>query len=332
MKLKRWVMLAASLLLTGLGSVNAWADYPERPITLVVPYPAGGPSDKVARDLAEALRAPLGGATIVIENVGGAGGMLGHDKVARARNDGYTLLLAHIAMATLPALYRKLPYNTLNDFEYLGLFSEVPMVLIGRPDLPADSFSALVQWMAAKAAKSDEANMAHSGLGSASHLCGLLFQQQLKLKVVTVPYKGTGPAMVDLLGGQVDIMCDQTSKATVQIEAGKVKAFAVSTLQRVDSPALRQLPTMNEAGLPGFNVSVWQGLYAPKGTPASVISKLNAALKEAMNNPEFVSRQRAMGAVIIHDARSNPAEHKKFVAAEIAKWGAIIRQAGQYAD
>lgn len=327
MKLDRWFILA--FLLSGLVSVNAWADYPERPITLVVPYPAGGPSDKVARDLAEALRAPLGGATIVIENVGGAGGMLGHDKVAKARNDGYTLLLAHIAMATTPALYRKVPYSTLNDFEYLGLFSEVPMVLVGRRDLPADSFTALVQWIATTPGG---ANMAHSGLGSASHLCGLLFQQQLMLKMVTIPYKGTGPAMVDLLGGQVDLMCDQTSSATGQIEAGRVKAFAVSTPRRVDSPALRHLPTLNEAGLAGFDVSVWQGLYAPKGTPAPVLNKLNKALKDAMNNPEFISRQRAMGAAIIRDARSNPAEHKKFVEAEIAKWGAIIKQAGQYAD
>jgi len=327
MKLNRWFFLA--LLLSGLGGVNAWADYPERPITLVVPYPAGGPSDKVARDLAEALRAPLGGATIVIENVGGAGGMLGHDRVARARNDGYTILLAHIAMATTPALYRKMPYNTLNDFEYLGLFSEVPMVLIARRDLPADSVAALIDWISTK---SGGANLANSGVGSASHLCGLLFQQQLKLKMTTIPYKGTGPAMVDLLGGQVDLMCDQSSNASPQIEAGKVKAYAVSTLQRVDSPALRQLPTLNESGLAGFDVSVWQGLYAPKGTPAPVLDKLNTALKDAMNNPEFGNRQRAMGAVIIRDARSNPAEHKKFVEAEIAKWGMIIKEAGQYAD
>lgn len=317
------------VLLSGLGSFNAWADYPERPITLVVPYPAGGPTDKVARDLAEALRVPLGGATIVIENVGGAGGMLGHDKVAKARNDGYTLLLAHIAMATTPALYRKVPYNTLNDFEYLGLFSEVPMVLIGRSSLPADNFAALSRWIAAKAG---EVNMANSGLGSASHLCGLLFQQQLGHKMVTIPYKGTGPAMVDLLGGQVDLMCDQSSNATPQIEGGKVKAYAVSTMQRVASPVLREVPTLNEVGLPGFDVTVWQGLYAPKGTPAPVLDKLNLALKAAMRSPDFIARQQAMGAVLIGDARSSPAEHKKFVAAEITKWGAIIEQAGQYAD
>jgi tripartite-type tricarboxylate transporter receptor subunit TctC len=327
MKVNGWLFLA--LLLSGLGSVDAWAEYPERPMTLVVPYPPGGPTDKVARDLAEALRVPLGGATIVIENVGGAGGMLGHDRVARARNDGYTLLLAHIAMATTPALYRKMPYNTLDAFEYLGLFSEVPMVLIGRPDLPAGNFTELRQWMAAKSGGS---NLAHSGLGSASHLCGLLFQQQLQLKMTTIPYKGTGPAMVDLLGGQVDLMCDQTSNATVQIEAKKVKAYAVSSKQRVASPALRALPTLNEAGLVGFEVNVWQGLYAPRGTPSAVVDKLNTALLQAMNDPEFVSRQQAMGAVIIRDARSQPVEHKKFVAAEIDKWGAIIKQAGQYAD
>jgi tripartite-type tricarboxylate transporter receptor subunit TctC len=175
-------------------------------------------------------------------------------------------------------------------------------------------------------------NLANAGLGAASHLCGLLLQSTLKIDMQTVPYKGTAPAMNDLLGGQVDIMCDQTTNTTGQIEAGAVKAFAVTTSKRLTTPALKNLPTLDEAGLKGFNVSVWQGLYAPKGTPKAITDKLNAALRAALKDPDFVKREEALGAVIITDARLGGAEHKKFVADEIAKWGPVIKAAGQYAD
>ena len=297
-------------------SAAAWADYPDKPITIVVPFAAGGPTDKVARDLAEALRKPLGGQSIIVENVGGAGGTLGATKVAKASNDGYTLLLHHIGISTAPALYRKLPYDTLGDFEYLGMVNEVPMTLIGKPTLPANNFAELMKWMEANKGK---INLANAGLGAASHLCGLLFQSTLKIDMQTVPYKGTGPAMTDLLGGQVDLMCDQTTSTTSQIEAGKVKAFAVTTAKRLTTPALKNLPTLDEAGLKGFNVSVWEGLYAPKGTPKAITDKLNAALRAALKDPEFIKREDALGAVIVTDARLGGAEHKKFVEAEIAK-------------
>ena len=189
-------------------SVAAQA-FPDRPITIVVPFTAGGPTDKVARDFAEALRKNLNNATILIENVGGAGGTLGANKVAKAAPDGYTLLLHHIGMSTAPALYRKLPYKPLEDFEYLGLINEVPMTLIGKTALPANNYAELVKWLEAN---KGQVNLANAGLGSASHLCGLLLQQNLKIDMTTVPYKGTAPAMSDLLGGQVDIMCDQTHK------------------------------------------------------------------------------------------------------------------------
>ncbi|MEK8032227.1 tripartite tricarboxylate transporter substrate-binding protein [Ideonella sp. DXS29W] len=308
---------------------SAFAEYPEKPVTLVVPFAAGGPTDKVARDLAEALRKPLGGQAIVIENVGGAGGTLGATKVAKAAPDGYTLLLHHIGMATSPALYRTLQYKTLEDFEYLGLVNEVPMTLIGKTTLPAANYAELSKWLEANKGK---INLANAGLGSASHLCGLLFQQSLKIDMTTVPYKGTAPAMTDLLGGQVDIMCDQTTNTTSQIESGKVKAFAVTTTKRLTTPALGKLPTLDESGLKGFNVSIWHGLYAPKGTPKPVLDKINAALKLALKDPEFDKREEALGAVIINDARVNPADHKKFVEAEINKWGPVIKAAGQYAD
>jgi tripartite-type tricarboxylate transporter receptor subunit TctC len=308
---------------------TAFAEYPDKPITIVVPFAAGGPTDKVARDLAEALRKPLGGQSIIIENVGGAGGTLGAGKVAKAAPDGYTLLLHHIGMATAPALYRSLPYKTLDDFEYVGLVNEVPMTLIGRPSLPAGSYADLQKWLQQNAGK---VNLANAGLGSASHLCGLLFQSTLKMEMTTVPYKGTAPAMTDLLGGQVDIMCDQTTNTTSQIETGKVKAYAVTTTKRLTTPALAKLPTLDEAGLKGFNVSIWHGLYAPKGTPKAAQDKINAALRTALKDPEFIKRQEALGAVVISDGRLGPAEHKKFVEAEINKWGPAIKAAGQYAD
>ncbi len=320
-------VLIAAVALAAAGSVLA--EYPEKPITIVVPFAAGGPTDKVARDLAEVLRKPLGGQSIIIENVGGAGGTLGAAKVAKAAPDGYTLLLHHIGMATAPALYRNLAYKPVDDFEYLGLINEVPMTLIGKPGLPANNYAELSKWLAANQGK---VNLANAGLGSASHLCGLLYQSTVKMDMTTVPYKGTGPAMTDLLGGQVDLMCDQTTNTTGQIEGGKVKAYAVTTTKRLSSPALAKLPTLDESGLKGFNVTIWHGLYAPKGTPKAVVDKLNAALKTALKDPEFIKREEALGAVIVTDGRVNPAEHKKFVEAEIAKWGPIIKAAGQYAD
>ena len=309
--------------------VSARAEYPDKTITIVVPFTAGGPTDKVARDLAEALRKPLGGGTIVIENVGGAGGTLGAAKVARAPNDGYTLLVHHIGMSTAPSLYRTMQYKTLEDFEYLGMINEVPMTLIGKPTLPANNYAELVKWMEANKGK---INLANAGLGAASHLCGLLLQSSLKIDMQTVPYKGTAPAMTDLLGGQVDLMCDQTTNTTSQIEAGKVKAYAVTSTKRLTTPALKNLPTLDEAGLKGFNVSIWHALYAPKGTPKAVTDKLNTALRAALKDADFIKREEALGAVVMTDARLGGAEHKKFVEAEIAKWSPVIKAAGQYAD
>jgi tripartite-type tricarboxylate transporter receptor subunit TctC len=323
-------LLTATLSLALASATTAvLADYPDKPITMVVPFAAGGPTDKVARDLADVLRKQLNNQSVVIENVGGAGGTLGAAKVAKSSPDGYTVLLHHIGMATSPALYRKLPYDTLGDFEYLGMVNEVPMTVIGRSTLPATNFAELHKWIDANKGK---INLANAGLGAASHLCGLLFQQSLKVDMTTVPYKGTAPAMTDLLGGQVDLMCDQTTNTTQQIESGKVKAFAVTTAKRLSTPALAKLPTLDESGLKGVTVSIWHGLYAPKGTPKAALDKLNAALRAALKDPEFVKREEALGAVIVTDSRTGSAEHKKFVEAEINKWGPIIKAAGQYAD
>jgi tripartite-type tricarboxylate transporter receptor subunit TctC len=322
--MKHLALALASLAL----ACPALAEYPDKPITVVVPFSAGGPTDKVARDLGDALRKQLN-QTIIIDNVGGAGGTLGAGKVAKAAPDGYTLLLHHIGMSTAPALYRTMSYKTLEDFEYLGMINEVPMTLIGRPTLPANTMPELLKWIDANKGK---VNLANAGLGAASHLCGLLFQQSLKVDMTTVPYKGTAPAMTDLLGGQVDIMCDQTTNTTQQIESGKVKAYGVTTLKRLTTPALAKLPTLDESGLKGFNVSIWHGMYAPKGTPKAVQDRINSALRNALKDPDFLKHQEALGAVVISDARTGGAEHKKFVEAEINKWGPIIKAAGQYAD
>ena len=305
-------------------------DFPAgKPITIVVPFTAGGPTDRVARDLAEALRKPLGGVSIVIDNTAGAGSSIGTAKVARATPDGYTLLLNHIGMSTMPALYRKLPFNVENDFEYLGIINDVPMTLVGKPALPANNYQELTGWIAQNKGR---INLGNAGLGSASHLCGLLFQSALKTEMTPVPYKGAAPAIADLMGNQIDLLCDQTTNTTQQIEAKKVKAYAVTTPRRLATPGLKELPTLDEAGVKNFQVTIWHGLYAPKGTPTAVLQKLNAALKTALKDPEFIKREEALGAVVAADARTDAAGHKRFVVAEIAKWSPIIKEAGVYAD
>ncbi|MDF1484944.1 tripartite tricarboxylate transporter substrate-binding protein [Ramlibacter sp. H39-3-26] len=321
------LLIAAAAALAALGAHAA--DFPkEKPITIVVPFAAGGPTDKVARDLAQALEKPLG-QSVIIDNAAGAGSSIGTAKVARAAPDGYTLLVNHIGMATMPALYRKLPFKIETDFEYLGIINDVPMTLIGKPSLPANNYKELAAWIDANKGK---VNLGNAGLGAASHLCGLLFQSALKTEMQTVPYKGTAPAITDLIGGQIDLLCDQTTNTKAQIDGKKVKAFGVTTRKRLTTPGLSDLPTLDEAGLKGFEVTIWHGLYAPKGTPPDVLHKLNNALKAALKDPAFIKREEDLGAVVASDKRIEPAEHKAFVEAEIAKWGPVIKAAGVYAD
>ncbi len=320
------VLMAAVLSASGVQA----SDFPvkDKPVTIVVPFAAGGPTDRVARDLAEAMRKPLG-ATLVVENAAGAGSSIGSNKVAKAAPDGHTILLNHIAMATMPSLLRNIPFKVETDFEYLGMINDVPMTLITKPTMPASNFKELTGWINQNKGK---INLGNAGVGSASHLCGLLLQNALQVDMTTVPYKGTAPAMTDLIGGQIDLMCDQTTNTTSQIEGKKVKAFGVTTSKRLTTPALKDLPTLEESGLKGFQVTIWHGLYAPKGTPADVQAKINAALKTALKDPEFIKKQEGLGAVVVVDKRVEPAEHKKFVAAEIAKWSPVIKAAGVYAD
>ena len=310
------------------GTTLAQNTYPTRPITIIVPFAPGGNLDVTARIVGAELSKILG-QPVAVDNKAGAGGAIGHQALARANPDGYTLLLHHIGMGTMPSLVRNIPFKVESDFEYLGMVNDVPMTVIGKPAMPANNYKELTSWISANKGK---INLGNAGIGSASHLCGLLFQNALQTDMTTVPYKGTAPAMSDLIGGQIDLMCDQTTNTTSQIEGKKVKAFAVTTAKRLSTPSLKDLPTLQESGLKGFEVTIWHGLYAPKGTPADVQTKLNNALKAALKDPEFIKKQEGLGAVVVTDKRVEPAEHKKFVAAEIAKWSPVIKAAGVYAD
>lgn len=301
-------------------------NYPNKQIVLVVPFAAGGPTDTLARNLGVTLTNLLK-QQVIIDNAGGAGGTIGINKVAKAKNDGYTLLLMHIGMSTSPALYRKLPYDTLNDFEFIGQVADVPMTMLGKKALPPNNLKELLPYLKANKAKLTYAN---AGLGAASHLCGLLFMSQNEIDLTTVPYKGTAPAMTDLIGGQVDLMCDQTTNTTQQIKAGTVKVYGVTSAQRV--PSLKDVPTMAEQGMKGFEVVVWHGLYAPKGTPKPIIDKLVAALQSAVQDAQFTSRLAELGAVPVPVAKANPESLRTQLQAEIKKWDPIIKKAGQYAD
>lgn len=321
------------LALAATVSAGAFAQgFPSKPITIVVPFAAGGPTDTVARQLAQAMSKPLGGATIIVENAAGAGGTIGAAKVTRAAPDGHTLLVWHIGMASTAGLYRKLPFKALEDFEYLGMINDVPMTLIGSPKLPANTYRDFENYIRANGGK---LNLAHAGLGSASHLCGLMWQSALKLDkaMTTIAYRGTGPAMNDLMGGQVDVMCDQTTNTVPQIEAGRVKAFAVTTPKQLSgNRVLKDYPSLQEMGVKDFNLTIWHGMYAPKGTPPDVAKKLNDALMVALKDPVFLKGQEALGAAVVTDKRMTPAGHKAFVSDQITKLKTVIDAAGQYAD
>ncbi|MDJ0389089.1 tripartite tricarboxylate transporter substrate-binding protein [Roseomonas sp. E05] len=300
--------------------------YPSRTITVVVPFAAGGPTDTVTRLVAEAMSRDLG-QTVVVENVGGAGGTLGAARVAQARPDGYTLLMHHIGMGTTPTLYRRLSYDPVGGFETIGLVTEVPMTIIARKDIPAANLQELAALVRKETTK---LNYANAGIGAASHLCGLLLQKAIDAPMTTVPYRGTGPAMTDLIAGTVDLMCDQTTNTTEQIRAGAVKVFAVTTPQRL--PSLPDVPTTAEGGLPGMEVTIWHGLYAPKGTPEEIRLRLSRALQVALRAPALIQRFADLGTAPVAQDRATPEAHRAFWQADIAKWRPVIQAAGQYAD
>jgi tripartite-type tricarboxylate transporter receptor subunit TctC len=320
-------MLRAVALISLVAATSVFAqDYPTKAITMVMPFSAGGPGDSLARILGQAMTTTLK-QQVIIENTAGAGGTIGSGKVAKSNPDGYTLLFTHISHATNPALYRKISYDTLKDFEPIGLVVELPSTVVANKKFPPNDFKELVAYLKAN---KEKVTYAHAGLGSAAHLCGLLLQQAIQTNVTTVPYKGTAPAMTDLLGGQVDFMCDQVPNTLQNIKAGKLKVYGVTSAKRI--PQLPDVPTLQEAGLPNFELNIWYGLYAPKGTPKPVIDKLAAALQEVVKDPKVKARFAELGAIPVSPDRAQPEVLRAYVKAEIDKWGPIIKQAGAYAD
>jgi tripartite-type tricarboxylate transporter receptor subunit TctC len=320
----KWIGAAASFLLVMTAAVAQ--DYPTKPVVIIVPAAPGGPTDTLTRVLAAAMAEPLR-QQLIIENMGGAGGTIAINRAAKARPDGYTLLLYHVGMATSPALYRKLPYDTLNDFDYIGQVADIPMTLIAKKATPAANFA---EFLAYAKANKDKVTYANAGIGSASFLCGLLFMSAIRTDFTMVPYKGTGPAMNDLVGGQVDFMCDQTANTVPQIKSGNVKVYAATTKSRLAS--LPDVPTLDELGLKDFELVVWNGLYAPKGIPKPVQQKLVAALQSAVQAPAFRTRLAELGAEPVPPAKATPESLGAMLKAEVEKWTPIIRQAGVSAD
>ncbi len=301
-------------------------EYPTKPITLIVPFSAGGPTDTVARLIGQSMTNTLK-QQVIIENVQGAGGTVGAGRVARSAPDGYTIFLHHIGHSTAPALYRKLPYDSIKDFAPIGLVTDVPMTIVAKKDFPPKDFKELISYVKAN---KDKVTYANAGLGAVSHLCGTLFMNAIQADLTTVPYKGTGPAMNDLLGGQVDFMCDQTTNTTSQIKGGKIKVYCVTVPKRV--PSLPDVPTCSEAGLPNFEVAAWHGLYAPKGTPKPVIDKLVNALQIALKDPAVIQRFADLGTEPVAQSKATPEALGAQLKTEIGRWGPVIKAAGQYAD
>jgi hypothetical protein len=328
MQFKTRISVATTLLNSFLASalallaLNAQADaYPSKPINLVVPFAAGGPTDSVARLIAVPMGKSLG-QSVVVENVLGAGGTIAATKVARAAPDGYTIFIHHMGMATAPALYDKLPYDPMKDFEYIGQVADVPMVLLGRKNFPPNNFKELEAYIKAN---KEKVTMANAGPGAVSQLCGLIFQSRLGVRVTTIPYKGTGPALTDLLGGQVDILCDQTTQTIPYIKDNRVKVYGVTTPKRLS--ALPNVPTIDEQGLKGFDVKVWHGVYAPKGTPKPILDKITVALKKALTDPDVKKRLDDSNIDIVPMSKVTAESLKTHLDAEINRWGPIIRKA-----
>lgn len=301
-------------------------EYPTHTITIIVPFAAGGPTDTVTRLIAQSMTKTLGH-TVIVENTAGAGGTIGVEKVAHAKPDGYTLLLMHIGISTAPSLYRHLRYDPVKDLSPIGLVTNVPMTIIANKDFPPKDMKELIAYVKAN---KDKVTYANAGIGAASHLCGMLLMTAIGTDVTTVPYKGTGPAMTDLIGGQVNFMCDQTTNTTPQIKGGKVKAYAVTTERRLKT--MPDLPTAEESGLKGFEVTVWHGMWAPHGTPKPVMDKLVAALQAALKDPAVVSRFNELGTEPVPQNLATPQALEAHLKAEIAKWQPIIKKAGVYAD
>ncbi len=317
------VSMIAFALIATIGAAAA-QDYPARPINIVVPAAAGGPTDTISRITAQAMSKLLG-QQITIENAGGAGGTIGTGRVVRAEPDGYTLLIYHVGLSTAATLYRKLPYDTRTAFAPIGLVTDAPMTIIGRPDLEPNSLAELLAYL-----KTRKLTFGNAGVGSAAHLCGMLFTSATQAQVTPVPYRGTAPVMNDLIGKQIDMSCDQATNTTNPILGRQVKAYAVTTKARLKS--LPEVPTADEAGLKGFELGVWHGVFAPKGTPPAIVQKLSTALRGALKDPELARRFAEISTDPMPDDRATPEAAQRTLVSEIDRWAPIIKASGEYAD
>jgi len=323
--LNKSACVASALLLVAAVSASA-QNFPARPITLIVPFAAGGPSDALARLIAQSMSTTLG-QQVAVEDVTGAGGTLGAAKGAQAKPDGYTILLSHIGHSASVTLYRKLPYDPVGAFDGIGLIAEVPMVVVGRKELPPGDIKELISYIRAN---KDKLTYGNGGVGSASHFCGLLLMSALQAEMTTVSYRGSAPAMLDVLGGRLDLLCDQTTTTNSHMRAGTVKGYAVTMKTRV--PSVPELPTLGESGLRDFDLSVWYGLVVPKGTPKPISDQLSAALRAAISDPTVVKRLAEFGAQPVSPDRATPEAYAAFFRADVAKWAPVIKAAGVYAD
>jgi tripartite-type tricarboxylate transporter receptor subunit TctC len=316
---RRLAAVLAAAALTAAGAAHA--EYPDHVVNMVVPFAAGGPTDNVARSLAEAMRPTLG-QSVIVENKGGAGGTIGTTFVARAQPDGYTVLLMHVGFSTAPSLYKDPGYDPFTSFEPVGLVVDVPMTILARDNFPPNNIKELAEYVKQN---KDKITLANAGIGAASHLCSTMLNKAFGVDLLTVPYKGTAPAMNDLLGKQVDMLCDQTTNTTQQINAKKVKAYAVTSMKRV--PTLPDLPTMDESGYKGFEVGIWHGMWVPKGTPKPVVDKLRAALQAGLKDPKFQERMQSLGAtVLVNDGTAQALDAK--VKQQVAQWAELFKSAG----
>lgn len=325
--LGRHLMLAAAVMLPFAAGSALAQSWPSKPITVIVPYAAGGPTDTVARLTALGLSRQLNNHTVVVENATGAGGTIGANRVATAEPDGHTLLVHHVGISTAATLYRKLPYDTKTAFAPIALLTDSAMTIIAREDFPPNTLPELIAHLKKEGGKVSYGN---AGIGAASHLCGMLMMSAMDVQLNTVGYRGNAPVMQDLLGKQLDMTCDQATNTTGQIKAKKVKAYAITTKQRLAD--LPDLPTADEAGLKGFEVNVWHALYAPKGTPDAIVQKLATAARGALKDAEIVRRFGEINTTVASPERATPEALKAHLYAEIDKWAPLIKAAGQYAD
>ena len=318
--MKIYLKVLASICL--LTSAVAFAEYPEKQITMVVPYAPAGSTDVMGRMLAQTMSKNLG-QPVVVDNTGGAGGTIGALRVVRAPADGYTILFHNMAQAASPALYSKLAYDPVVDFAPIGMVNDVPMILVARKDFPANSLQGLIDYIKANPGK---LNFANAGIGSTSNLCEVLMKSSLAANWTSVSYKGTGPALNDLLAGQVDVICDQPASTLQHIKGGNLKALAVATKERISS--LPQTPTFSQSGMPGFELTVWHGLYAPKGTPKPVIDRLVASLGAALKDPILAQRFNEMDAMIVPQSSATPTYLAKFLKGDVERWKIALKNAG----